>query len=66
MKEGTQTDHDNKAALYGLLRFQADFSKGSKDYISLDEYVQKAKEGQKKIYFVNAQSFEAGLSSPFY
>ncbi len=34
-------------------------------YISIDDYIKKMKEGQKKIYFVSGASRETALSNPF-
>ena len=40
LKEGTQTDHENKDALFNLLRFNSNFEGPSK-FISIDDYMKK-------------------------
>jgi len=58
------SDSENKEALFRLLRFQSK-SCGEKDLVSIDDYIEKMKEGQEKVYFlVNAQ-YNMALSSPF-
>lgn len=34
-------------------------------YVSIDDYLKKMKEGQKKIYFVTGPNREAALKNPF-
>lgn len=43
--EGAHLDHDNKEALFKLLRFGADFTDKAGDLISLDDYVSKMLKG---------------------
>ena len=66
LKEGSQTDPENKDQLFRLLRFSANFTERSTDLISLDDYVARMKEGQKKIYFASGASHDAALATPFY
>jgi len=48
------SDSENKEALFRLLRFQSK-SSGEKDLVSIDDYIEKMKDGQEKVYFlVNA------------
>lgn len=64
--EGTQTDTTNREVVYKLMRFAANYKKSSSDLISLEEYISKMKEGQKKIYFTNGSSYHAAMDTPFY
>lgn len=57
-------DQDNKDALFKLLRFNSK-NTNQKKLISLDEYVDKMKEGQQKIYFIVNAQYDAALNSPF-
>ena len=59
-------DHDNKDALFRLLRFQANFTSSPNELTSFEEYLTKMKPGQKKIYFVFGSNYEAAMNSPFY
>lgn len=64
IKEGLFNDSENKEQLLKLNRYQANFT-GEGQTISLDDYVKKMKEGQKKIYFVVGGTREAALNNPF-
>jgi molecular chaperone HtpG len=56
-------DQENQEQLFRLVRFNATYSQ--KDFISLEDYISKMKEGQEKIYFVVNPSVENALGSPF-
>jgi len=63
VKLGVIEDHSNRTRLAKLLRFQ---STNSEDGLtSLDEYVERMKEGQEKIYFCAGNGIEDVKSSPF-
>jgi HSP90 family molecular chaperone len=64
IKEGMAIDHENKDAIFRLLRFNSRNGKKS-DMLSLDQYIEGMKEGQEKIYFVVNPSFEMAMNSPF-
>jgi molecular chaperone HtpG len=49
--------------LFKLLRFNSNFSKNQ--LIALDEYLEKLKPTQDKIYFIVNQSIEQAMNSPF-
>lgn len=66
LKEGTQSDAENKDALFRLLRFNANFTDKQSDFISLDDYKEKMVEGQQKIFFAYGTSYDAAIKSPFY
>lgn len=63
IKEGLGEDFSNKEKLAKLLRF-ASTNGDSKQNVSLDDYVSRMQESQDKIYYVTAESFAAGMSSP--
>ncbi len=46
-----------------LLRFPS--SKSGDDLISLGQYTERTKEGQKSIYYIAADSLAAAASAPF-
>lgn len=50
IKEGLTVDHENSEPLFKLLRFNSTFS--GKDMIALDDYIEKMKPTQEKIYFI--------------
>lgn len=45
LKEGTQSDPENKDALFRLLRFNANYLNNSNGYISLEDYKSKMVDG---------------------
>jgi molecular chaperone HtpG len=66
LKEGTQSDPENKDALFRLLRYNANFTDKASEVVSLDDYVARMVPGQNKIYFAYGTSYEAAMKSPFY
>ncbi|TYK64584.1 molecular chaperone HtpG [Colwellia echini] len=64
LKEGPAEDHANKEQVAGLLRFASTNEDTSVQNVSLASYIERMKEGQDKIYFVVADSFEAAKNSP--
>ena len=64
LKEGPAEDMANKDAIAGLLRFASTDADTSVQSASLAQYVERMKEGQEKIYYVVADSFEAAKNSP--
>ncbi|XP_074533928.1 endoplasmin isoform X1 [Halichoeres trimaculatus] len=63
IKLGVIEDHSNRTRLAKLLRFQT--SNSEKDLSSLEEYVERMKEKQDKIYFMAGTSRKEAESSPF-
>ncbi|MBN1295116.1 MAG: molecular chaperone HtpG [Candidatus Latescibacteria bacterium] len=64
LKEGVVSDFDNRKELADLLRFRS--SKAEKDeYISLKEYADRMKEGQKDIYYLYGRSREEIENGPY-
>jgi len=64
LKEGVGEDHANKDKIAGLLRFASTHGDGEQQTVSLADYVARMKEGQEKIYYVTADSFNAARNSP--
>lgn len=64
MKEGVGEDFANRDKVGKLLRFASTHSDTETQEVSLDEYVQRMKEGQEAIYYVTADSFPAAKHSP--
>lgn len=64
LKEGPAEDISNKEAIAKLLRFSSTYTDESTENVSLEQYIERMKEGQDKIYYVVADSFEAAKSSP--
>lgn len=64
MKEGPAEDFNNRDKVCKLLRFASTHTGKSDQDQSLDDYIGRMKEGQDKIYYITADNFAAGLSSP--
>ncbi|ALO42432.1 molecular chaperone HtpG [Pseudoalteromonas phenolica] len=64
LKEGPAEDISNKEAIAKLLRFSSTHTDESTENVSLEQYIERMKDGQDKIYYVVADSFEAAKSSP--
>lgn len=64
LKEGVGEDHANKDKIAGLIRFASTQGDGDKQIVSLADYIGRMKEGQEKIYYVTADSFNAARNSP--
>jgi hypothetical protein len=54
---------DNRKKIADLLRFYT--SKTGEDQISLKDYIQRMKEGQKDIFYITGESRQAVTQSPF-
>lgn len=64
LKEGVGEDFANRERIAKLLRFTTTHSDTDEPTVSLDTYVQRMKEGQKKIYYVTADNLKAAQNSP--
>ena len=64
LKEGTGEDQANLERIAKLLRFASTHDQTSAQIVSLADYVSRMKEGQDKIYYVTAESYNAANSSP--
>ncbi len=64
LKEGATSDFLHREAIAKLLRFESSKSEPGKQ-IALSEYVDRMKEEQKEIYYVNGPSREAIEAGPY-
>lgn len=64
IKEGPAEDFSNREKIAGLLRFASTHTGESAQNVSLDQYIERMKEGQSKIYYITADNFMAAKSSP--
>jgi molecular chaperone HtpG len=64
LKEGPAEDSANKDKIAGLLRFSTTHTGQELQDQSLADYISRKKEGQEKIYYITADSFNAAKSSP--
>ena len=64
LKEGIGEDFANKDKIAGLLRFGFDQADTADETVSLSDYIGRMKEGQDKIYYITADSFNAARNSP--
>ncbi|MCJ8320294.1 MAG: molecular chaperone HtpG [Colwellia sp.] len=64
LKEGPAEDMGNKEQIAKLLRFASTENDSNVQNVSLTQYIERMKEGQDKVYYVVADSFEAAKSSP--
>ncbi len=64
LKEGVGEDFANKEKIAGLLRFASTHADTAAETVSLADYIGRMKEGQAKIYYVTAESFNAARNSP--
>jgi len=63
LKLGIHEDTTNRKKIADLLRFHT--SKTGEDQISLKDYIQRMKEGQKDIFYITGESRAAVAQSPF-
>merc|ERR1712071_231707 len=63
LKLGIHEDTTNRKKIADLLRFHT--SKTGEDQISLKDYIQRMKEGQKDIYYITGENKAAVATSPF-
>jgi molecular chaperone HtpG len=64
LKEGIGEDFANKDKIAGLLRLASTHADTPDETVSLADYIARMKEGQDKIYYVTAESFNAAKNSP--
>jgi molecular chaperone HtpG len=64
LKEGVGEDFANKDKIAGLIRFASTHHDTADQTVSLADYISRMKEGQEKIYFVTADTFNAAKNSP--
>jgi molecular chaperone HtpG len=64
LKEGIGEDFANKDKIAALLRFATTQADTTDETVSLKDYIARMKDGQEKIYYVTADSFNAAKNSP--
>src|ERR1039457_2130968 len=64
LKEGVGEDFANREKIAGLLRFASTHADSADETVSLADYLARVKEGQDKIYYVTAETFNAAKNSP--
>jgi molecular chaperone HtpG len=64
LKEGVGEDFANKEKIAALLRFATTKADTTDETVSLQDYIGRMKDGQEKIYYVTADSFNAAKNSP--
>ena len=64
LKEGPAEDMNNKEKIASLLRFSSSANDSNAQTTSLDDYISRMKENQKKIYYIVADSYAAAKNSP--
>ena len=65
LKEGVTTDFTHRDHLLKLLRFESSYTEEGKT-TSLSDYLSRAPEGQKEIYYLSGASRSAIESGPYY
>ncbi len=65
LKEGLAEDAANRDKILPLLRFASTHSPDDEPRTSLAQYLERAKPGQERIYFLIADSIEAARASPY-
>jgi molecular chaperone HtpG len=65
LKEGLVVDHEWKDRLAKLTRWSSTASSTPEELVSLEQYVERMKEGQEAIYYVTGESRDALLGSPY-
>ncbi|RLT98600.1 molecular chaperone HtpG [Ketobacter sp.] len=64
LKEGPAEDYANKEKIAGLFRFASTHTGTSEQVVALDDYLERMKEGQDKIYYIAAENYNAAANSP--
>lgn len=64
MKEGPAEDFANREQIAKLLRFASSHTDKAEQDVTLDEYISRMREGQDKIYYMAAETFNAAKNSP--
>ncbi len=64
LKEGPAEDYGNKEKVAGLMQFATTHTDTDVQDHSLDDYLERMKDGQDKIYYVVAENFNTAKNSP--
>jgi len=63
-KEGLIEDTSNQERIAKLCRFSTSDSESATQNVSLETYVERMKDGQEKIYYITAETYNAAKNSP--
>jgi molecular chaperone HtpG len=64
LKEGLVEDHTNKDKLAKLLRFATTHGGNDAQDQSLDDYLERMKDDQDKVYYILAENYATAVASP--
>ena len=64
LKEGAAEDFANKEKIAALLRFASTHADNNEATVSLPDYIARMKDGQDKVYYITAETFNAAKNSP--
>lgn len=64
LKEGPAEDFSNREKIAGLVRFASTHAGEGAQNVALEDYISRMKEGQKKLYYITADNYNAANSSP--
>ncbi len=64
LKEGPAEDNANRERILKLMRFASTQTGNSDETVSLEDYLGRMQEGQDKIYYLVADSYNAAKNSP--
>lgn len=64
LKEAPGEDFSNKEQVAKLYRFNSTAMDSESSLTSLDDYIARMKPGQKNIYYITADSYQAAVNSP--
>ncbi len=64
LKEGPGEDFANRERIAKLLRFASTAADSAEQTVALDDYIERMKDGQDKIYYITAETFAAAKNSP--
>ena len=64
LKEGPIEDATNKDRIAKLLRFASTHNANAEQNVSLEDYIGRMKEGQDKIYYITAETYNTAKNSP--
>ena len=64
LKEGVVEDTRNREQIAKLLRFASTHDRENAQTVSLDDYIDRMKDGQKGIYYITADGYRTARNSP--
>ena len=64
LKEGLAEDHSNREKVAGLMRFASTNENSEAQTVSLDDYMERMKPEQDKIYYLVADNYATAKNSP--